>query len=299
MHGRNPDGTSKPDSATFGSFYQQDAQEYINFLTMHLHDETNIHRNRDWDKQSNFENDKRSALEIAIQFWTAYKVGNDSIIDKFFRGIETTILDCRNCGYTSRIYQVFDVLALPIQSGPGSSLTDSLDVVTARESCGDLICDGCKQKNTRTKKTRFARFPDRLAFVFNRFSVDVRNNTTKNRTKVRFPIRGLDMSRYGLESADQPVDRASPHAGLASTRQFEGPFIYDLYATVVHSGADLTQGHYWAYARDENSKDPEDWFKLNDSVVTRIKVSNQDDSEIFGSGQSTQAYVAFYRRRAS
>lgn len=298
VHGRNLDGSKKSDSLTFGGYSQQDAQEYINFLTMHLHDETNIRRNQDWDKKSNFENDKRTALEIAIQFWSAYQMGNQSIIDRYFRGVEMTLLTCSNCGYVSRIFQVFDVLALPIQSVANSSLTDSLDVVTMEEPCGDLTCDGCKKKNTRTKKMRLARLPDRLIFVFNRFTID-RHGTTKNRTKVRFPLRGLDMSRYALDAADQSVSRSSPHADLAKTRQFEGPFIYDLYATIVHAGKELSSGHYWAYAKDDSSKDPEDWLELNDSNVRRVKANTSDDRDLFGLPSTTQAYVAFYRRRSS
>ena len=47
----------------------------------------------------------------------------------------------------------------------------------------------------------------------------------------------------------------------------EGPYVYELYAVIVHSGGALG-GHYYAYI---NSFENGNWYNFNDSSVSRVR----------------------------
>lgn len=49
----------------------------------------------------------------------------------------------------------------------------------------------------------------------------------------------------------------------------KGPYVYELYAVLIHSGSALG-GHYYAYIR---SLEDGEWYNFNDSTVTRIDVA--------------------------
>ena len=56
----------------------------------------------------------------------------------------------------------------------------------------------------------------------------------------------------------------------------EGPFVYELYAVMIHSGGTYG-GHYYAYIKDiEDGK----WYNFNDSIVRPISLI--DIVETFG-----------------
>ncbi|KAH8887674.1 cysteine proteinase [Thozetella sp. PMI_491] len=301
VNGKNIDGTRRAEADTLGGKDQQDSQEYIHFIITHLHDETNLNRNKKWDETSNFEKDPRSTLEIALHYWTAYQVGNNSIVDKYFRGVEAVILQCDQCKQVTRNYQVFDFLCLPLQKNRNtiSSLQECFEQLTHTERPEGITCEECEAKNSRSRRTRLARLPDRLILQLNRFRRDGAyvQQISKNRDRVNFPIRGLDMSPYFIDSFDRKVPDNSPNAELGKTHQFRGPFIYDLYAAIVHTGSTNHSGHYWSYAKDDSSRDVEDWWKLNDAQVSQIKVSDDEKGCGVFMEQGAEPYVLFYRRR--
>ena len=90
----------------------------------------------------------------------------------------------------------------------------------------------------------------------------------------------------------------------------EGPFVYELYAIMIHQGGALG-GHYYAYIKDlEDGK----WYNFNDSIVREIslidivdcfgpeplvttgpnKRSNMAARRLAGA-RSTSAYMLMYR----
>lgn len=101
---------------------------------------------------------------------------------------------------------------------------------------------------------------------------------------------GIDMELNG--------DSKSPSV---SNFNAPGPYVYDLFAIMIHSGS-ASGGHYYAYIKDfESSK----WFSFNDQTVSPI---TQDDiQKSFGGGSaktyyssayssSTNAYMLMYRQ---
>lgn len=101
---------------------------------------------------------------------------------------------------------------------------------------------------------------------------------------------GIDMDLNG--------DSKSPSA---SNFNAPGPYVYDLFAIMIHSGS-ASGGHYYAYIKDFNSGK---WYSFNDQTVSPI---TQDDiqksfggssSKTYYSGaysSSTNAYMLMYRQ---
>ncbi|XP_062708304.1 ubiquitin carboxyl-terminal hydrolase 47 [Aedes albopictus] len=101
---------------------------------------------------------------------------------------------------------------------------------------------------------------------------------------------GIDMDLNG--------DSKSPSV---SNFNAPGPYVYELFAIMIHSGS-ASGGHYYAYIKDFNSSK---WYSFNDQTVSPI---TQDDiQKSFGGGStktyysgaygsSTNAYMLMYRQ---
>lgn len=83
-----------------------------------------------------------------------------------------------------------------------------------------------------------------------------------------------------------------------------GPYVYELFAIMIHSGS-ASGGHYYAYIMDFNSGK---WFSFNDQTVSPI--THDDIQKSFGGGpsktnysgaysSSTNAYMLMYRQNDS
>ena len=190
----------------------------------------------------------------------------------------------------------------------------------ATEHFADLKCETCN-KPGRTRRAKFARLPDRLAFCLNRFNssfgsqsrsftsmLSGSGGSNKIHTKVRFPIRDLDLTRYCAEPDPDMASTDDPH--------YAGRMKYDCYAVTVHVGQGINGGHYYTYVQDEQSKDPTDWFKCNDDVVERVKIGSlspngngsngnggngniPDLTEVMYANGNTSAYMVYYRRQGT
>ncbi|KAK4134972.1 cysteine proteinase [Trichocladium antarcticum] len=298
IHSKGADGRKKPESEVFGGHCQQDAQEFYSFIMDNIHDETNIRRDKKPPKEEKPYTPKDgSIIQNAIDYWRDYSTASASIVDKYFRGLEVFISRCHNphCRQEIRLFQPCDVWILNL-AGAGSDPTD-LDSLLANhqtsEHFPDLVCETCNRPG-RTRKAKFARLPDRLAFCLNRF------HNTGNRlmagagkihTKVRFPVRDLDLTRYCAEPDPD---------GAADRRHFAGRMRYDCYAVTVHVGQGINGGHYYSYVQDETSGDKTDWFRCNDEVVERVKIGGHGDlTEAMYQSGSASAYMVYYRRQGT
>ncbi|KAJ4306041.1 ubiquitin-specific protease doa4 [Collariella sp. IMI 366227] len=276
IHSKGVDGRRKPDSESFGGPCQQDAQEFYSFIMDNIHDETNTRRNMHPLKEKTYTPRNGTIIQNAIDYWRDYSHSSASIVDKYFRGLEVFISRCHNraCRQEVRLFQPCDLWILNLAGAGDTTDLDSLLVNhQTSEHFPDLVCETCKQPG-RTRKAKFARLPDRLAFCLNRF-----DNTTgrftrsgKIHTKVRFPIRDLDLTRYCAEP--------DPDLSTTDDRHFAGRMRYDCYAVTVHVGQGINGGHYYTYVQDETSKDPTDWWKCNDDLVERVKVGGGGHGDV-------------------
>ncbi|KAK3303557.1 uncharacterized protein B0T15DRAFT_486930 [Chaetomium strumarium] len=304
IHSKGADGRKKAESEIFGGPSQQDAQEFYSFIMDNIHDETNTHRDKKPPKEEKpYTPDNGSVIQNAVDYWREYSKASSSLVDKYFRGLEVFISRCHNraCRQEIRLFQPCDVWILNLAGmGHATDLDSLLANHQTSEDFPDLVCETCKQPG-RTRKARFARLPDRLVFCFNRFHGSGAGGFSnrlmfsgKIHTKVRFPIRDLDLTRYCAEP--------DPDMDMSDDRHFAGRMRYDCYAVTVHVGQGINGGHYFSYVQDETSKDPTDWFRCNDHIVDRVKIgSNRPDdvTETMYQSGNTSAYMVFYRRRGT
>jgi len=261
-----------------------------------IHDETNIHRNKKPPKSlgKDYTPKDGTIIQNAMSYWRDYSTSSASIVDKYFRGLEVFISVCQkaSCRQVLHQFQPCDVWILNLAgASPDYSVTldKLLEIHQKPEYFPDLACETCKSPG-RTRQAKFARLPDRLAFCLNRFN----ERSNKIHTKVRFPIRDLDLTRYCAE----------PDPDCASTEDihFAGRMRYDCYAVTVHVGSGINGGHYYSYVQDEQSRDPTDWFRCNDEAVDRVKIgssSSGDLTEAMYQSGNTSAYMVYYRRQGT
>ncbi|KAL2174539.1 uncharacterized protein P884DRAFT_280072 [Thermothelomyces heterothallicus CBS 202.75] len=306
IHSKSSDGKKKPDCDIFGGSSQQDAQEFYSFIMDNIHDETNVRRDVKPSKEEKPYTPKDGTIiQNAMDYWRDYSKYSASIIDKYFRGLEVFISRCHNpaCRQEIRLFQPCDVWILNLAGmGDPTDLDSLLANHQTSEHFPDLVCETCN-KPGRTRKAKFARLPDRLAFCLNRFnSAGAGGGGFSNRfmssgkihSKVRFPIRDLDLTRYCAEP--------DPDMATTDDRHFAGKMRYDCYAVTVHVGQGINGGHYYSYVQDETSKDPTDWFRCNDEVVDRVKIGSGqpgDMTEAMYQNGNTSAYMVFYRRQGT
>ena len=301
IHSKTADGKKKPENEIFGGPAQQDAHEFYSFIMDNIHDETNILRDREPAKEEKPYMPKHGTIvQNAMDYWRDYSGASASIIDKYFRGLDVFISCCQNhdCRQEIRLFQPSDVWILNLA---GVSDPTDLDRLLANhqalEHFPELRCETCN-KPGRTRRAKFARLPDRLAFCLNRFhgygGSGWTSSSNKIHTKVRFPIRDLDLTRYVAEPDPDMSSTDDPH--------FAGRMRYDCYAVTVHVGQGINGGHYYSYVQDEQSRDPTDWWRCNDEAVERVKIGSNasgDLTEVMYQNGNTSAYMVYYRRQGT
>ena len=145
------------------------------------------------------------------------------------------------------------------------SLEDTFEFLREEEILeenNEWFCEKCKKKQKALKKIEIYNAPKILIIQIKRFS-----QRNKINTKVDFPLKNLDISKYILS---QPKNRQIK---------------YDLFAVANHYGS-LDYGHYTSFCL--NSIDNK-WYEFNDSMVREIK----NESDIV----TQSAYVLFYRQQ--
>jgi ubiquitin carboxyl-terminal hydrolase 8 len=294
INSRTVEGQPKPPNQVLGGPAQQDAEEFHSFVMANIHDETNMLRDRKpvADPKQYSEKDG-SVLKNAIDYWGEYSLASSSIVDKYFRGLDVYISKCLHCHHEVRQIQTSDICILNLPtSGETTTLEALLKLRQRVETLHELQCEECKQKG-RTRYGKFARLPDRLAICIGRFSMPGDHNAvTKINTRVRFPVRDLDLTEHCAQP-DLEMKQTNDH-------HFAGRMRYDLYAVTVHQGSSVSSGHYFAYVRDDLSRDPTDWWKCNDTRVDRVKIgssSPDDQTETMYKDGNATAYMLYYRRQ--
>jgi len=296
---------------------QQDAQEFFSYVMQSLDDETNKRRDITAPTASKRSQDPAfSTLHRAVRFWQEHTSRNDSVVSKYWRGIEAGTVSCQRpgCGFKSTTFEVLDNISCSVAQDTGDGyhpdLSASLQAYTKLERLDDLWdCDRCKAnglgRSPATKRTAYARLPERLMITLKRTGAgdSARGGTpAKISQRFEFPIRDLNMEPYFVDPADRVIDRTDGEVArmYEQERQFHPQDKYDCYAAICHTGSSFRSGHYIAYVRDYESSDPTDWLKFNDTNVSRVKVGSGSGADhvawLYGK-QDTQAYVLLYRRK--
>ncbi|KAF7988412.1 hypothetical protein HCN44_000985 [Aphidius gifuensis] len=91
---------------------------------------------------------------------------------------------------------------------------------------------------------------------------------------------GIDMSNGPSTSSTHSQDNDRCHV--------KGPYNYELYAIMIHSGS-ASGGHYYAYIKDFKTNE---WLCFNDQEVTSI--TQNDIQKTFGGGPTRTFYSGYY-----
>ncbi|CAD8065888.1 unnamed protein product [Paramecium primaurelia] len=144
------------------------------------------------------------------------------------------------------------------------------------------FCKVCKEHVQAQKSMQIYKAPQILIFTLKRFKESNRMFKQKLETFVDFPINGLDMTDYLINSkTPQEYETETEDDNGENNKQ---KVIYDLYAVSNHFGG-LGGGHYTACAKNKFTKK---WYNFDDSHVGEIS-----ESQVV----TKQAYVLFYQLR--
>ena len=180
----------------------------------------------------------------------------------------------------------------------GVTLAACLDEYTKEETLEDDIgwrCGRCKALRRGRRQEQVWTLPDILVIHVKRFQASGRWRD-KVRTRVDFPLEGLDMSRWLYRGEGRGPDSSS-------TLQEKGQ-LYDLFGVINHQGG-MTGGHYTASCRSHSVnrngsteglkecgpgvwKVSPTWLSFDDEYVDIIH-----PEEIV----TSSAYVLFYSRK--
>ncbi|KPM36499.1 hypothetical protein AK830_g10061 [Neonectria ditissima] len=278
--------------AEFGGTKQQDAQEFMSFLVDHLHDETNTRRDQ-LGSVAQPDTKRQSLLGAAAEYWRNHSKLNQSIVDKYWRGLELGTVECLECRVLSFQFATLDLITVFVGNESGPTLNHALKELTETSQLSDFDCNNCRRKTRALQFQRYARLPSLLCVSLRRFNFDARGGPRKCETLITWDLNDMDMSQVFVPHASpDPTDPTDP--------AFTGPFRYETYAVVVHSGAGPDQGHYTAYVRDTASHDPYAWYYCDDAKVTRVRIGSGDrhdiQKDLFKSGHRVP-YLIFFRRK--
>ncbi|PHH90772.1 hypothetical protein CDD83_2701 [Cordyceps sp. RAO-2017] len=279
--------------AQFGGVEQQDAQEFMSFITEQLHDETNPRRDRTGNAAQP-RTQGRPLVESAVEFWQGHSEFNDSIIDRYWRGLEVSTVECMDCHTRTHTFSPFGWVPVTVNSGRDMTLPEVLSQHVAGNRLEDFACDHCQGKRNATQSMSFARLPPLLCISFRRFNFDG-NGLSKCNTAISWDFNDLDFSPYFVDAAER--------AGAGGDKAFSGPFRYECYAVIVHSGRQLNTGHYFAYVRGSGAHDPYAWYCCNDSSVSKVRIGSGDSHDVqrdvFRSDTDRVPYLVFFRRKGA
>lgn len=224
--------------------------------------------------------------EKAIKFWNKHLLTkSDSIIDRYFRGLEQYTLRC-SCRHEVVTMEPSIILTLPVT--PGLNTLDQLlkrAYSTDPHPIPDYKCDSCKAL-TVSRRTLLARLPEILIFQLGRFEM----NGTKVMQKIEFPM-DINMEPYYLPKTERGF-------GAQKVNDFGWgqEFKYRCYGIIIHQGRLMTSGHYYSYVRTEKMTDGS-WYHCNDQAVNQIKMTPRLLKDKIYADGSAVPYLLFYQRK--
>jgi ubiquitin carboxyl-terminal hydrolase 8 len=186
-----------------------------------------------------------------------------------FHGQFLTLISSKSTKERSFSFDPFSSIniAVPTMGKEGLTINDCLDTYFAAESMsGDEQWESPKAgKVDASRATRIWRLPEVLILSLKRFTM----TGGKINTKIKFPLRGLDMKKYVV--------------GPELAREDN---VYDLVGCVLHSGV-LFGGHYIAIVRNPGNS----WVLCNDSSVRSVT------PDAFQTTAEEACYTLVYEKR--
>eukprot|EP00933_Yihiella_yeosuensis_P044225 TRINITY_DN39331_c0_g1_i1.p1 TRINITY_DN39331_c0_g1~~TRINITY_DN39331_c0_g1_i1.p1 ORF type:complete len:316 (-),score=52.67 TRINITY_DN39331_c0_g1_i1:53-889(-) len=198
------------------------------------------------------------------------------LIREVFAGELAEKVQCKVCGNIKSRPETFTdlVLSVPpedqvIKSRILPTTQALLDERLKYEDLGPdclVECPRCQSKQQAGKWCEIVSPPQHLCVCLNRFT---------------FSMEKMD---YIKEKTPVSV------SGILKI----GPFEYQLYMVIVHTGKDATSGHYYAIGRRSEQVGQEEWFVMDDSQIKPTDLSILS-GQIDEKKKDDNPYVLFYR----
>lgn len=199
--------------------------------------------------------------------------------DRLFNGHRESVIKCTEIDYESVKKETFTSIQIHMQES--DTLENAIrELFKAEDLSGENKYDaGDKGMQPAKKFMRIKTLPPILQININRFGNSKDGGYQKINSVCDF-AETLDMDRL-LEHTDSfilsqqssqksSVRKSSKNSQRASQNQ------YRLHAILVHNGA-INYGHYFCFLKprpaDDTSLPKDQWYKFNDTVVTRVPKS--------------------------
>jgi len=229
----------------FARTTQEDSHEFLMCLLDELHEDLNKAANTKYEEEP--DNDRLTDDQAATQAWKFHKRRNESVIVELFSGQFKATVQCLACGKTSRKFDTFMYLSLPLPKR-SASIDDVIKSFTENEKMTGTDrweCPNCKVLRDAVRSIQIWKLPPVLIVHFKRF-VHTGRWLDKIHTDITYPISGLNLQNF----------TRGPHKRKP----------YDLFAVSHHSGPGLDSGHYTATCK---SAVDDCWYKYDDTEVNR------------------------------
>ncbi|TVY65560.1 Ubiquitin carboxyl-terminal hydrolase [Lachnellula suecica] len=284
--GSLPPATPRNDA--FGGGRQHDAAEFLTFMIQILEDETNYKRNvvkTDDEKAAEanveeIESNDASAFVGAQRSWNRVLTNFNSIITRELKGQSCDVMVCNDCQSETRKFDTFTQLEITIPTTPTGTPVASgklIDWINSTYAPGEVEvnCDSCKAQNRpwnnrkKTSRIWLTYLPNYLILNLKRFRYTDASGVSRVMSNVNLPQNGqLDLTQLFIGRGNDINLETTLLPGQV------GPFLYDIYATVHHSGSLAQSGHYWTTARNLDKSAPlNQWHKYDDSAVTECTMN--------------------------
>lgn len=142
------------------------------------------------------------------------------------------------------------------------------------EDATDWTCEYCDGENKSARRGVIRDAPEILLVQVNRFKAGKRwGQHRKLRTSVKF-AETLDITENYQGSLGETQDQV---------------LRYQLFAVIYHKGQNITEGHYYTYARGPTGE----WSSINDHIVKEARFADVTNAQ----SRSDCIYVLAYRRQ--
>jgi len=240
----------------FESGEQQDVQEFLSFCIDGLHEDLNRVTQRPMPITSEQElADERLGREqgeevAAALAWFRHLEHGKSFLVDLMQGQLRSIVTCSQCQHTSRRFDPFLYLSVPVTKGM-MHVTDCINKFLEEErltGSEQWFCERCERKVDAIKKIDIWKLPPVLVLHLKRFEFDASTFTyrkTENRLSMKLTF--LDLSDF------------------CSSEQRDGA-VYNVVGVSNHLGS-FGSGHYTATCR-VGGLGQNTWQHFNDGLVT-------------------------------
>ena len=178
--------------------------------------------------------------------------GSTSGINDILQGMHRITILCKSCQYTSSSFEPFNILSLSPMSTKKSNIKDLLKYFFEEVDIG-YTCPVCNKQDSSIQKYEIEKLPQVLIIHLKRFDVN-NEGISKIQQCVDFPLKNLKLG--------------------------ENEYLYNLSGITNHYGT-LSTGHYTSFCKSRSNGD---WYKCNDSIITRMSASVK----------SSAAYMLYY-----